>query len=290
MASKDFDFGEEFQATPETAETHELNESAVKFSDMSDASDKQMYMLANGSQGSRAAYIREMFLEDNFSRKEIAEKTGLPYRVVYSATVNMVNEAEPAGRGRAVTNSTIKVYGINNTLIKLQADGTCYDATTGEPVDTADVKDMSRNDWIKEQVEAGVSRGEIAKILDLSYGVVYNLTKDQDGTRVKYDIELEDGTVISRSAYIRQLFAEGQSRSDIAKTLDVPYSVIWQATKTEKNDSDKFLALVEQLRVFKDKAVSLETFEDAMATLELVEIRISDADLAEAAHAEASEE
>lgn len=288
MAKKnEFDFGEEFQATPETAETHELNEAVM--GDAADAAEKQLYTLKDGSQGSRAAYIREMFLEDNLSRKEIAEKTGFAYRVVYSATVNMINDAEPAGRGRAATSANIKVHGDDKALIKQSGDD-FIDAATGEVIDEADITEMSRNEWIKEQVEAGVSRGDLAKLLDLSYGVVYNLTKDQDGTRVKHDIELDDGSVISRSAYIRQLFAEGKSRSDIAKDLEVPYSVVWQATKTEKSDADKFVELVDQIKAFGAKAIDEEVFNDAIAALELVEIKVSDEDAADAAAAQAAEE
>lgn len=283
----EFDFGAEFQAAPETAETHELNETAEV---AGEAAEKQQYTLKDGTLGSRAAYIREMFLEDNLSRKEIAEKTGFAYRIVYSATVNMVNDAEPAGRGRALTNSTIKVYGENSVLVKQHENGDFYDAESGEVIDASKVSDISRNDWIKAQVEAGVSRGDIAKALDLSYGVIYNLTKEQDGTRVKHDIVLDDGTTISRSAYIRQLFAEGQSRSDIAKELEVPYSVVWQATKTEKSDADRFAELIEQIKTFADKATNEEDFNDAIAALEIVEIAVSEADAAEAAAAQAVEE
>lgn len=289
MAKKnDFDFGEEFQAMPETAETHDLNE--VANGEAVGTTEKQLYTLKDGSQGSRAAYIREMFLEDNLSRKEIAEKTGFAYRVVYSATVNMTNDAEPAGRGRAATSPNIKVWGANKALVKQHENGDLYDATTGDLVDEADTVEMNRNEWIKEQVAAGVSRGDLAKLLDLSYGVIYNLTKDQEGTRVKHNIELADGSVISRSAYIRQLFAEGKSRSDIAKELEVPYSVVWQATKTEKSEADKFAELVDQIKAFGSKAVDEEIFNDAIAALEMVEIKVSDEDAADAAAAQAAEE
>lgn len=286
MAKKnDFDFGEEFQATPETAETHELNEVLA-----ADAPEKQTYELKDGSQGSRAAYIREMFLEDNLSRKEIAEKTGFAYRVVYSATVNMVNDAEPAGRGRSAAKVNIKVYGKDKTLVKQHENGDYYDAQSGEIVDADDIVEVSRNEWIREQVGAGVSRGDVAKLLDLSYGVVYNLTKDLQGTRVKHTIELEDGSTISRSDYIRQLFAAGISRSDIAKELDVPYSVVWQATKIEKSDAEKFNELVEQIKAFGDKAADEAIFNDAVAALELIEIKVPDEDAADAAAAQAAEE
>lgn len=56
--------------------------------------ERETYELADGSIGSRAAFIREKFVNENMSRKQIAEEFGFDYRVVYSATVNMHNEAE----------------------------------------------------------------------------------------------------------------------------------------------------------------------------------------------------
>jgi predicted transcriptional regulator len=282
-----FNFDEEFQANPETAETHELNEAGV---DDSGSTERQVYELKDGSEGSRAAYIREMFLEDNLSRKEIAEKTGFPYRVVYSATVNMVNEAEPAGRGRSSTNVMIKVHGEDKALVAQGEDGKYYDANSGEEVAEKDITEILRNDWIKEQVEAGVSRGDVAKALDLSYGVVYNLTKDQEGTRIRHEIELEDGTKISRSAYIRQLFDEGKTRSEIAKDLEVPYSVVWQATKVEKSDADKFSELVEQVKSYADKVTDADALAYAIEALENIEIKVSEEDEQNAVNAEAAGE
>lgn len=282
-----FDFGSEFQAQPETAEKMELN---VPATESAEAAEKQTYPLKDGTMGSRAAYIRELFLVDNLSRKEIAEKTGFPYRVVYGATVNMANESEPTGRGRTVANPFIFVYGDEKALVKKHENGEYYDAATGEIVPPEQVMQISRNEWIIFRAGLGVSRGEIAKQLELSYGVVYGLTKEQEGTRMKYDITLEDGTVVSRSEYIRMQFHAGKSRSEIAKELDVPYAVVWQATKTEKSDGDKFADLVEQIKTFGDRVVDEGIFTAALAALELVEIKISAEDQDAAAQAQAVNE
>ena len=206
--NENMDFANEF---PEGAEM-EMDNNIPEGAEVADAAAHQTYTMNDGSQGSRAAFIREKFLVDNMSRKEIAEAFGFAYRVVYSATVNMTNSAEAPARGRAAVNATIQVT----------ADGgvvTIEDGITklnGEPVeegtDLGELTEVNRNDWVKEQVESGVSRGDIAKALGLSYGVIYGLTKDQEGTRARIEIELKDGTKVSRAEYIRMQFAAGVSR------------------------------------------------------------------------------
>lgn len=270
MENTGFDFNQEFEATPETAETHELNDEVMEDNN---GNERTQYELKDGSMGSRAAYIRELFLEDNLSRKEIADRTGFPYRAVYSATVNMVNDAEPAGRGRAASNPTILVAKDNtDVLVHKLEDGRYVIAETQEEIAEDQVEEVLRNEWIKEQVGAGVSRGDVAKALDLSYGVIYNLTKELAGTRTQHNITLDDGTVISRAEYIRQQYADGISRSDIAKELGVAYSVVWQATKVEKTAADKFEEAIEQIKGFADKVVDVDAFNTIIEALELVEI------------------
>ena len=264
--TNEFDFNEEFEATPETAETHEI--------EAAETPERETFTLKDGSEGSRAAYIREIFLEDNLSRKAISEQYGFPYRVVYSATVNMVNDAEPAGRGRTASNVMIEVTGEEQALVRMDDDGKYYDAESGVSVYKKDVVEVNRNNWIRDQVNAGLGRSEVADMLDLSYGVVYNLTKDLEGVRAKHEVELEDGTVISRTDYIRQLYAEGEgkTRSEIAKELDVAYSVVWQATKVEKTEAQKFEELIEQVKDFEDKVTDAGAFEAAINALEAIQI------------------
>ena len=262
-----------------------------------EAKEKETYELADGSIGSRAAFIREKFINENMSRKEIADVYGFPYRVVYSATVNMVNDAEATTRGRAATNATIKVNAENQLVEVKEIDGANVTFVNGEAVDVVyadeDLTDKSRNEWIKEQVEAGMSRGDVAKILDLSYGVVYGLTKEAEGTRTAHTIELEDGTTVSRAEYIRMKAAEGVSRGDIAKELGVPYSVVWQATKTEKTAQEKYEELIKNLEAFADKMDDKDAFDSAVLVLKDLTVATAaqdeEADAEAAAQAEASE-
>lgn len=276
------DFASEF---PEDAEA--LNtEAPVESEDLAEAGEasaREQYTLKDGTEGSRAAYIREMFLQDNLSRKELAEQTGFPYRVVYSATVNMTNSAEASSRGRsaAVTKVTVTM---ENKLV-MERDGVTY--VDGEKVedgvDLGELTEVDRNTWIKERVEEGVSRGDIAKWLDMSYGVIYGITKDQDGTRARITVTLPDGTEVSRAEYIRMQFAAGVSRGDIAKELDVPYPVVWQATKTKKTETDKFEEAVEMLKAFADKVDDADLFGQVLSAL--ATLKINEPETAEAPEA-----
>lgn len=270
-------FAEEFPEaaglSPETTTTEGVS---TDLPTVPEKKEKETYALADGTLGSRAAFIREKFLNDNMSRKEIAETFGFNYRVVYSATVNMTNEAEAATRGRASTNTVIKVNSDNKIVEVKEIDGAPVTFVNGEAVDITysedELTDKTRNDWIKEMVNAGMSRGDVAKILDVSYGVVYGLTKEADSTRTAHTVELEDGTVMPRAEYIRMRAEAGVSKSDIAKELNVPYSVVWQATKVEKSAQDKFNELLEALEKFKDKVVQPDSFESALSVLREVEL------------------
>lgn len=238
--------------------------------------ERETYELADGSTGSRAAFIREKFIDDNMSRKQIAEQFGFDYRVVYSATVNMHNDAEGDSRGRSAVNAVIKVNADNQVVEVKEVDGAQVTFVNGEATDTVytenDLMDKSRNEWIQEVVAAGMSRGDVAKILGVSYGVVYGLTKDAEGTRQAYTVTLADGTEMPRAEYIRKQAAAGVSRGDIARELGVPYSVVWQATKTEKSEQEKFDDIVKSLENFNDKVSDAEAFADALATLKALTI------------------
>lgn len=237
---------------------------------------RETYELADGSTGSRAAFIREKFIDDNMSRKQIAEQFGFDYRVVYSATVNMHNDAEGGSRGRSAVNAIIKVNADNQVVEVKEVDGAQVTFVNGEATDTVydenDLTDKSRNEWIQEAVAAGMSRGDVAKILGVSYGVVYGLTKDAEGTRQTYTVTLADGTEMPRAEYIRKQAAAGVSRGDIARELGVPYSVVWQATKTEKSEQEKFDDIIKSLENFNDKVSDAAAFADALATLKALTI------------------
>lgn len=237
------------------------------------ATERETYTLNDGSQGSRAAFIREKFLQDNMSRKAISEEFGFPYRVVYSATVNMTNTAEAPARGRSASVSVINVTEDGKVVIT-KDDGTyCNGEKVDDVTALGELQEVNRNEWIKEQVDQGVSRGDIAKWLDMSYGVIYNITKDQEGTRQRVEITDENGKVMSRAEYIRQQYAAGKSRGDIAKELDVPYNVVWQATKTTKTEAEQFKELVENLKGYKDKVEDAELFGQICDALDTIIIK-----------------
>ncbi len=241
--------------------------------------EEVVWTLVDGTPCSKSAFVREQFLTFNKSRKEISEEFGIPYRTVYGATVNMENEAEPTSRGRGVTFSKIKVTAEGDLVT--EKDDVFYvngEAIEGEAPETEEV---DRNEWIKAKVAAGVGRGDVAKMLDLSYGVIYGLTKDLEGVRQKYEVTLEDGTVISRSEYIRQLAAGGMSRADIAKELEVEYSVVWQATKKMKSVEEKFFEAVAALEKFIDQVEEPEALSDIIKTLGAVKVKEEEADLVE---------
>jgi predicted DNA-binding protein YlxM (UPF0122 family) len=273
MANENTTFAEEFGTAGEVSE-ETVNTTLPEGTEAAPV-ERQTYTLKDGSQGSRAAFIRELFLEDNLSRKQIAEEYGFPYRVVYSATVNMTNAAEAPQRGRSATATVIQLTADGQVVLhkdgKVLVDGEAFE---GDVSELGELYDKSRNEWIQEQMAAGVSRGDIAKKLDMSYGVIYGLTKSAEGSRQRIELELEDGTKVSRSEYIRMQFAAGKSRGEIAKELDVPYSVVWQATKTEKAASEKYAELVEELKGFADKISDPDLFGqviDALGTLTIKE-------------------
>ena len=273
MANENTTFAEEFGTAGEVSE-ETVNTTLPEGTEAAPV-EHQTYTMKDGSQGSRAAFIRELFLEDNLSRKQIAEEYGFPYRVVYSATVNMTNAAEAPQRGRSATATVIQLTADGQVVLhkdgKVLVDGEAFE---GDVSELGELYDKSRNEWIQEQMAAGVSRGDIAKKLDMSYGVIYGLTKSAEGSRQRIELELEDGTKVSRSEYIRMQFAAGKSRGEIAKELDVPYSVVWQATKTEKAAPEKYAELVEELKGFADKISDPDLFGqviDALGTLTIKE-------------------
>ena len=256
------------------------------------AAEEKTYTLKDGTQGSRAAFIREIFQVDNLSRKEIADKYGIAYRLVYSATVNLVNSAEATTRGRSATNAVIKVTADTSAYVEVKEDGTVLanGEVVADPTLLGELVDKNRNEWIVEQVRAGVERGTLAKILDLSYGVIYAATKEEEGSRTKVMIELEDGTSVTRSEYIRTQIAAGKARGVLAKELDVPYSVIWQATKVEKSAQDKYNEHILAIKGFADKIdeAQVANFTAYVDALALIEIKDAEAE-AEAAAEEAAE-
>lgn len=267
--------------------------------------DKKVWHDAAGNEISMSQFIREKFTVDNMSRKEIADTFKINYRTVYGATVNMENAAEPSSRGRGVVNPKILVTADNKVLTKVvtpaveavpASEG--VEAVEAKPevvtyfLNNEEIKagedgqvvvpetvETDRNTWIKNQVAAGANRGDIAKALDLSYGVVYGLTKEEEGTRQKYEVEIDDPEkpgekkMIARSEYIRMRVAAGTSKSDVAKELGVEYSVVWQATKKDKSDADKLADAIATIEKFTDKMEDAEGFKAAVEAIKGFKIK-----------------
>lgn len=234
-----------------------------------EAKDERIWTLEDGTEVSKSEFVRHQFTEHNLSRKEISEKFDINYRTVYGATVNMVNEAEPTTRGRSAANTKINVTEDQSKVV----DGNAEEGYTveGEAYE-GEVVEVDRNTWIKEQVAAGVSRGDIAKALDLSYGAVYSLTKDAAGSGKRHEVEYE-GKTISRSEYIRILHGQGMEKAEIAKHLEVDYPVVWAALKSLTSDQEKFVKAVEKLEKYADQVVDPEGFKAALEALKEVEFK-----------------
>jgi hypothetical protein len=249
---------------------------------------KKVWKDAAGNEISMSQFIREQFTINNLSRKDISDTFDINYRTVYGATVNMENAAEPSTRGRGVVNPKILVTADNQVYTtKITGEGEAQviqhflnnvEIVAGEDgvVAIPETVETDRNTWIKDQVAANVNRGDVAKALDLSYGVVYGLTKEEDGTRTKHEVEIDNGdgttTKMPRSEYIRKRVAEGVSKSDVAKELGVEYSVIWQATKKDKADAERFVEAVASMEKFADKISDKEAFVAIIESLKLMTI------------------
>lgn len=241
--------------------------------------EKRIFTDKEGNEVSMSAFVREKFLEDNMSRKDISEQFNIPYRTVYGATVNLVNDAEPTTRGRSAVNP--KIFVTEDNRVVSEVDGVQH--INGEPNDeVVETVETDRNSWIKEMVEKGMNRGDVAKALGISYGVVYGLTKDAEGTRQKHMITLENGEEITRAEYIRRRVEEGISKAELAKELDVDYSVIWQATKKDKTVEEKYEDAVKALNKFAEHVEDEAGFNELIGLLNAVEFKKKEEDAADA--------
>ncbi len=181
---------------------------------MEEKKEIKTYLLDDGTEGSRAAYIRQEFLKGR-TRSDIAKELGVPFGIVYSATANM-------------DNGTTRQRGGNSKMIEL-SDGT----------------KMPRSEYIKQEFLKGKSRGDIAKELGVAYQVVFAATKGMDnGTTSRKGgramiAHPETGELVSRTELIRELFAQGKTRREIANMLHVDYAVVWSATKSEKGEEEQ---------------------------------------------------
>lgn len=233
-----------------------------------EAKDTRVWTLDDGTEVSKSEFIRHQFTEHNLSRKEISEKFDINYRTVYGATVNMTNEAEPTTRGRSAAHIRIVVTPDNEVLQGNAEEGFTLrgDVYAGETVE------VDRNTFIKQQVEAGVSRGALAKELGISYGVIYSITKEVAGASQRHEIEYQ-GKTISRSEYIRLRFKEGIAKADIAKELNVDYPVVWSALKSLKSNEEKVADAIAALEKKAELFVDESGFKEIVELLKGLEIK-----------------
>lgn len=190
---------------------------------MSEVAMQENKYQVNGQPVSRAAFIRDLFLEKNLSRGDIrktlcdVEGKDVPYYIVYSATQNLHNAAHPAGAEGAVSSR-------RGVILE---DGT------------------PRAEKMREMARQGVSRGEIAKHFDTPYATVFAATKDiypkgeggEGAVRQRVVIKTPDGREVGRAEYIRELFAQGATRRQIANQLQCDYAIVWAATKGKKDNA-----------------------------------------------------
>lgn len=169
----------------------------------------------NGEPITRSAFIKQEYLKGK-GRNVIAEELGIPYYIVYGATVNMDNGLPPAtGRSKKVV------------MIE-QPDGT----------------KINRDDLIVKDFEAGMARKDIAEKYDVAYGTVYAVTKDLGvgNTRAKSIVDPRTGEIRARADVIKELFAQCGKRREVANLLGVDYAVVWASTKPAEGED----ALVEE--------------------------------------------
>lgn len=237
-----------------------------------EAADTRTWTLEDGTEVSKSEFIREQFTKFNKSRKDIATEYDINYRTVYGATVNMVNDAEPSTRGRAASNQKIMVDAEGNVVSEIEGVLHVNNVASDAEYAEGDLQEVDRNTFIKEQVEAGKSRGDVAAALGLSYGVVYGLTKEIAGASNRHEVEY-NGEMVSRSEYIRARYAEGVEKADIAKELGVDYPVVWSALKALKSDQEKFADAVDRLAKYADKVENSDELNGLLEQLKGLEFK-----------------
>lgn len=182
-----------------------------------------LYQLDNGSEGSRSAYIRQEFLKDR-SRVEISKELEVEYYIVYSATVNMYNAKHPEGGG------TTRVGSARGVLVEY------------EDPETGITSVLPRAEVMRKLYRTGTTKAELAAMFGAPYATVYAATKREDPSassktaRTKHTVvHPVTGEEVSRTVYIRELFAEGKSRREIADLLSCDYAIVWAATSPKKD-------------------------------------------------------
>lgn len=218
-----------------------VNEEVVEGAEK--AKDKKVFHLDDGSECSRSAYIRQEFAKDR-SRKDIKEELGVEYYVVYAATANMYNAVHQEGATSVAGKGSVLVPKVNANFEYVDANDVIIEADENGEISQDSLVMVPRADLMRTLAVAGKTRNELKDYFGVPYATVYAATKDefQGSTRGNKTVTLEDGTEVNRVDLIREMFAKGKSRRDIAKELTimtgelVDYSTVWAATKPEKEE------------------------------------------------------
>lgn len=178
MSRKENEMEREFESENLSAETAETTETK----------EKRVFTDSEGNQVSCSAFCREKFVKDNMSRKEISETYGIDYRTVYGACQNLTNDAPAASRGRSSANTQIRTDANGNVLAADKEGNKFVNGEAAPDADPAEFTTMvNRNEWIKAQYEAGKTRAEIAKELNIAYNIVFQATKEKKSDQEKLD-------------------------------------------------------------------------------------------------------
>ena len=201
--------------------------------------EKEMFVLDNGAEGSRSAFIRQEFKKDR-SRNEIAKELDVKYHIVYSATTNMFNSHHPE-EGSGQSSRGAQVAKINSDMKFVDAEGNVVESPEEAAV-------ASRADIMRDLFGQGITRSALKDYFSVPYATVYAATKDVEAPEgtvrggKKMVAHPETGELVSRTEYIRELYqdGEGMTRKDIARHLTsitgdlVDYTTVWAATAKKK--------------------------------------------------------
>jgi len=180
--------------------------------------EKMIYQLDNGTITTvRSSFIRQEFKKGK-SRKAIVKILNdmgdkVSYGVVASATANMDNGT-------------------------LQHRGRVF-------LEFEDGQKIPRVEYIRDQIiNKKKTIKEVAEELGIKYDRVYAAYYNTPGVTVqrrgRITLELDDGTKIFRADYIRKRWAEGATRSQIAKECSCDYmsvhNTIFRRKKREANN------------------------------------------------------
>jgi transposase len=113
--------------------------------------------------------------------------------------------------------------------------------------DPRDGQMKPRAQVMKELYAEGQTRAEIAKQFDVAYATVYGATKDvepPEGSKAARTGRVmithpETGEKVARVDFIREQYALGKTRREIANMAGCDYTIVWMATKPVKEEGEE---------------------------------------------------